>query len=117
METITKPKYVCSIDQGTGSTRCILFDHSGAVVAVSQTEHKQYYPKPSWVEHDPEEIWNNTSIVVTKALEQAGAEVKDIASIGLTNQRETIIVWNRNTGKSYGNALVWQVCFEKARHS
>jgi glycerol kinase len=101
-------KYVAAIDQGTTSTRCMLFDHSGGVVSVSQKEHEQIYPKPGWVEHDPMEIWERTKEVVSKAVAAAGAKPGDIAAVGVTNQRETTVVWDKNTGKPYYNAIVWQ---------
>lgn len=105
-------KYVAAIDQGTTSTRFIIFDHGGNVIAVDQKEHKQIYPKPGWVEHDPLEIWNNTLDVMESALKRglksAHLQHADIAAIGITNQRETTIVWDRNTGKPVYNAIVWQ---------
>ncbi len=101
-------KYVAAVDQGTTSTRCMLFDHSGGVVSVHQLEHEQIYPKAGWVEHDPMEIWARTQDVVKGALEQAGAKPGDIAAVGVTNQRETTVVWNPKTGKPYYNAIVWQ---------
>lgn len=102
------PKYILSIDQGTTSTRCMLFDHAGAVVASAQKEHRQIYPQPGWVEHDAEEIWENAKAVVAAALRQANAGRKDIAAIGITNQRETTVVWDRKTGKPIHAAIVWQ---------
>ncbi len=101
-------KYVAAIDQGTTSTRCMLFNHAGQVVSVHQLEHEQIYPKPGWVEHNPMEIWARTQDVVKGALEKAGAEPGDIAAVGVTNQRETTIVWNPKTGEPYYNAIVWQ---------
>ena len=101
-------KYIASIDQGTTSTRCILFDKKGGIVSVGQKEHKQIYPKPGWVEHNPEEIWHNTLEVVVLARIKANALVSDIAAVGITNQRETTVVWNKRTGRPYYNALVWQ---------
>jgi glycerol kinase len=101
-------KYVAAIDQGTSSTRCILFDHGGNIVAVDQKEHKQIYPKPGWVEHDALEIWEHTQRVVRGALEKSGADVSDIAAIGITNQRETTLVWEGATGRPIHNAIVWQ---------
>lgn len=100
--------FVASIDQGTTSTRCMLFNHNGEVVAVHQLEHEQIYPKPGWVEHDPLEIWARTQDVIGGALGKAGATSKDIAAVGITNQRETTVVWDKNTGKPYYNAIVWQ---------
>ncbi len=101
-------KYVAAIDQGTTSTRCMLFNHAGQVVSVHQLEHEQIYPKPGWVEHNPMEIWERTQDVVRGALEKAGAKPGDIAAVGVTNQRETTIVWNPKTGQPYYNAIVWQ---------
>jgi glycerol kinase len=102
------PKYIAAIDQGTTSTRCILFDHAGAIVSVDQKEHHQIYPKPGWVEHDALEIWEHTQRVVRGALDNSGAEVADIAAIGITNQRETTLIWERETGRPVYNAIVWQ---------
>ncbi len=101
-------KYVAAVDQGTTSTRCMLFDHSGGVVSVDQKEHEQIYPKPGWVEHDPMEIWARSQDVIKGALEKAGAKPGDIAAVGVTNQRETTVVWNKNSGDPYFNAIVWQ---------
>ena len=101
-------KYVAAIDQGTTSTRCILFDHAGNIVAVDQKEHEQIYPQPGWVEHDALEIWERTQRVVRGALDTSGAQVSDIAAIGITNQRETAVVWERSTGRPIFNAIVWQ---------
>jgi glycerol kinase len=101
-------KYVAAIDQGTTSTRCMLFDHGGNVVAFDQKEHKQIYPKPGWVEHDALEIWENTLSVMQGALEVGGIRSAEIAAIGITNQRETTVVWDRLTGKPVCNAIVWQ---------
>jgi glycerol kinase len=101
-------KYVAAIDQGTTSTRCILFDQHGNIVSVAQKEHKQIYPRPGWVEHDPLEIWQAAQEVIHEAIHHAGAVAGDIAAIGITNQRETTLIWDRNTGKPYYNAIVWQ---------
>jgi glycerol kinase len=101
-------KYIGSIDQGTTSTRFILFNFTGEIVASHQMEHKQHYPKPGWVEHDPVEIWNRTCDVIEKTMQKTGASKGDIAAVGITNQRETTVVWNRKTGVPYGNAIVWQ---------
>lgn len=100
--------YVAAIDQGTTSTRCIVFDRQGQIISLAQKEHKQIYPQPGWVEHDPEEIWRNTLEVVALARIKAKLATADIAAIGITNQRETTVVWNRRTGKPYHNAIVWQ---------
>ena len=102
------PKYVAAIDQGTTSTRCILFDHAGNIVVTDQKEHQQIYPKPGWVEHDALEIWEHTQRVVRGALEKSGADVAEIAAIGITNQRETTLIWERDTGRPVYNAIVWQ---------
>jgi glycerol kinase len=101
-------KYVAAIDQGTTSTRCILFDHRGHPASIGQKEHAQIYPQPGYVEHDPLEIWACTCDVVRGALSKIQATASDITSIGITNQRETTLVWNKETGKPYHNALVWQ---------
>lgn len=100
-------KYVAAIDQGTTSTRCMIFNHSGESVAVHQMEHEQIFPKPGWVEHDPMEIWARTQDVVKGAMERAGITSADLAAVGITNQRETTVVWDKNTGKPYHNAVVW----------
>src|SRR5512137_2909187 len=102
------PQYIASIDQGTTSTRCILFNHAGAVVSVAQKEHRQIYPQPGWVEHDALEIWSRTQEVIADAVARAGALPGDIAAVGITNQRETTLVWDRRTGKPFYNAIVWQ---------
>jgi glycerol kinase len=101
-------KYVAAIDQGTTSTRFIIFDRLGQIICSNQQEHQQIYPQPGWVEHNPEEIWQRTQSVIKNALEIGNIDPKDIAALGITNQRETTIVWDRNTGKPYGNAIVWQ---------
>jgi glycerol kinase len=102
------PKYAIAIDSGTTSSRAMIFDHSGRVVSVSQKEHEQIYPKPGWVEHDPKEIWDRTQEVVEEAISKADAAKDDIAALGITNQRETAVVWDRNTGEPVYNAIVWQ---------
>jgi glycerol kinase len=101
-------KYAAALDQGTTSSRAMIFNHDGTVAAVSQKEHEQIYPKPGWVEHDPKEIWARCQEVLDEALEQVGATADDIAGLGITNQRETTVVWDRNTGEPVMNALVWQ---------
>jgi glycerol kinase len=101
-------KYAAALDQGTTSSRAMIFDHSGKVVSVSQKEHEQIYPKPGRVEHDPKEIWARCQEVLDEALEQAGGNLEDVAALGITNQRETAVVWDRNTGEPIHNALVWQ---------
>ncbi|HCR37360.1 MAG TPA: glycerol kinase [Opitutae bacterium] len=101
-------KYILSLDQGTTSSRAIIFDHSGAVRSVAQKEFKQYYPQDGWVEHNPKEIWSSQSSVAVEAVTEAGLSAKDLAAIGITNQRETTIVWDRRTGDPIYNAIVWQ---------
>jgi glycerol kinase len=101
-------KYVAAIDQGTTSTRFMIFSHRGEIIAVHQLEHEQIYPKPGWVEHDALEIWERTQEVIRGALTSTGISAADLAAIGITNQRETTVVWDRNTGKPYYNAIVWQ---------
>ncbi len=102
------PKYIGAIDQGTTSTRFIVFDGNGKIVAAAQKEHRQIYPKPGWVEHDPNEIWHNTQEVIAEALATKRLTANDLAAIGIANQRETVVLWNRTTGKPVCNALVWQ---------
>ncbi len=101
-------RYILSIDQGTTSTRCILFDAHGMPVAMAQQEHRQIYPRPGWVEHDAIEIWENTQAVMQQALEKAGARPTDVVAIGVTNQRETTVIWERQSGRPIYNAIVWQ---------
>ena len=101
-------EYVIAIDQGTTSTRAIIFDNSGSIVSSGQLEHEQIFPKPGWVEHDPNEIWNNTREVIGKALSAANLTRHNIKAIGITNQRETAVVWDKNTGEPVYNAIVWQ---------
>jgi glycerol kinase len=100
--------YIGAIDQGTTSTRFIVFDRSGRVKAVAQKEHEQIYPKPGWVEHNAQEIWEHTREVIAEAMAKGGLQPQDLSAIGITNQRETTIVWNRKTGQPVANALVWQ---------
>ncbi|MCM0021560.1 MAG: FGGY family carbohydrate kinase, partial [Tagaea sp.] len=100
--------YLLALDQGTTSTRAMLFDLEGAAVATAQIELKQYYPQPGWVEHDPEEIWEATLSVVRRALEAARAQATQIVAIGITNQRETTVIWDRKTGAPIHKAIVWQ---------
>jgi glycerol kinase len=102
------PDYIGAIDQGTTSTRFIIFDRGGAIVASAQKEHQQIYPRPGWVEHDPDEIWRRTEEVIAAAMEQRALGPRDLAAIGITNQRETTVLWNRATGRPLYNALVWQ---------
>jgi glycerol kinase len=101
-------KYIAALDQGTTSTRFIIFNRQGAIVASAQREHRQIYPQPGWVEHDAEEIYMNTKLVVAEAMIPAAIKPSQIEAVGITNQRETTVVWNRHTGKPYYNALVWQ---------
>ena len=100
------PKYVGAVDQGTTSTRFMIFDHEGGVVSVHQMEHEQIYPQAGYVEHNPMEILDRTNEVMAGALKKAGLTAGDLAAIGVTNQRETTMVWNKNTGKPYFNAIV-----------
>src|SRR5438093_37167 len=99
---------ILALDQGTTSSRAILFDHAGCIVGVAQKEFRQIYPRAGWVEHDPAEIWESQRSVGLEAVKAAGASSKDIAAIGITNQRETTIVWDRKTGQPIYNAIVWQ---------
>src|SRR4051812_48407053 len=101
-------KLIAAIDQGTTSTRCILFDRASSAVASAQKEHRQIFPQPGWVEHDPAEIWQRTQEVVRDAIARANIKSTDIAAIGITNQRETAVLWDRRTGKPLCNAVVWQ---------
>src|SRR5439155_23735635 len=97
-----------ALDQGTTSTRFIVFDSNGRIVCCAQKEHRQIYPQPGWVEHDPEEIWRATQTVIRETMAARGLAAIDLAAIGITNQRETTVVWNRKTGKALTNAIVWQ---------
>lgn len=100
--------YIGAIDQGTTSTRFIVFDRGGRVISVAQKEHEQIYPNPGWVEHNPDEVWQRTREVIAEAMTKGKLQPQDLAAIGITNQRETTVVWNRKTGKALANALVWQ---------
>ena len=100
--------YIMALDQGTTSSRAIIFDHAGRAAAIAQEEFTQYYPKPGWVEHDPKEIWFCQRSVAEKAIAQAGIGPQQIAAIGITNQRETTVVWDRETGEPVYPAIVWQ---------
>lgn len=102
------PQYVMSLDQGTTSSRCILFNEKGLIVSVAQKEFTQFYPKPGWVEHDPMEIWSTQISVAVEAMQKINASAGDIAAIGITNQRETTVVWDKETGKPIHPAIVWQ---------
>ena len=101
-------KYILALDQGTTSSRAILFDRAGSIRAVAQQEFMQHFPRPGWVEHNPEELWSTQLAVASQALVNAGLTAADIAAIGITNQRETTVVWHRKTGRPIGNAIVWQ---------
>lgn len=101
-------KYIMALDQGTTSSRCILFDKKGNMCSVAQKEYKQYYPKPGWVEHDPKEIWSSQISVATEAMSKISVDAEDIHAIGITNQRETTIVWDKKTGEPVYPAIVWQ---------
>ena len=96
---MSNDKYIFAIDQGTTSTRAIIFDHSGSIVSTGQLEHEQIFPRAGWVEHDPMEIWDNTRQVIGQALSKANLTRHDIEAVGITNQRETAVVWDRTTGK------------------
>jgi glycerol kinase len=102
------PQFIGAIDQGTTSTRFLIFDRAGKIVASAQKEHQQIYPQPGWVEHDPEEIWFRTREVIAQAMEQRGLRPADLVALGITNQRETTVLWNAKTGRPVANALVWQ---------
>ncbi|HET7676452.1 MAG TPA: glycerol kinase GlpK [Candidatus Limnocylindrales bacterium] len=114
-------KYAGALDQGTTSTRFMIFDHAGQVVGIDQKEHEQIYPKPGWVEHDPKEIWTRSTEVIKGALAKAGISASDLTAVGITNQRETAVVWDRKTGEPVHNAIVWQdtrtdrICNDLAR--
>src|ERR1700745_3299322 len=101
-------QYILSFDQGTTSSRAIIFDRSGAVISTAQKEFRQIYPQPGWVEHDPQEIWSTQVGVAAEASTNVGLDGTSIAAIGITNQRETTVVWDRETGKAVYNAIVWQ---------
>ncbi|MDB6000224.1 MAG: glpK, partial [Rhizobacter sp.] len=100
--------YLLAFDQGTTSSRSIVFDRAGRIVALAQREITQIFPQPGWVEHDPLEIWQTQLATAREALAKAGITAKDVASIGITNQRETTLLWNRSTGEPLANAIVWQ---------
>lgn len=101
-------KYIMALDAGTTSNRCILFDKQGHIVSMAQKEFTQYFPKPGWVEHDANEIWSTQLGVAVEAMQKAGASAADIAAIGITNQRETVVVWDKKTGEPVYHAIVWQ---------
>src|SRR5215212_2874625 len=100
--------FVGAIDQGTTSTRFMIFDHGGNEVARHQLEHEQILPQAGWVEHNPNEIWDRSQTVIKTAMEKANLQPSDLAAMGITNQRETAVVWDRKTGRPYYNAIVWQ---------
>jgi glycerol kinase len=104
----TRREFIAAIDQGTTSSRCIVFDHDGRIVSVGQKEHEQIFPEPGWVEHDAAEIWANVQEVVVEALDRAGITREDVRALGITNQRETTLLWDRATGEPVHNAIVWQ---------
>lgn len=101
-------KYIMALDAGTTSSRCILFDRQGRVCSVAQREFAQHYPRPGWVEHDAEEIWHTQLSVARQAMHQIQAGPEEIAALGITNQRETVVVWDKRNGRPIGNAIVWQ---------
>ena len=101
-------RYVAAIDQGTASSRCIVFDHRARIVSVAQKEHRHYFPRPGWVEHDPEEIWRNVLQVVNEALANAELSPVDLSALGIANQRETTVLWDRRTGTPVHNAINWE---------
>ena len=107
-ESAPMTRFVAAIDQGTTSSRCIVFDQSGSIVAIDQKEHRQIFPRPGWVEHDAEEIWANVQAVTQGAMDKLGIGPGDLAAVGITNQRETTVVWNKYSGKPVCNAIVWQ---------
>jgi glycerol kinase len=104
----TPMSFILAVDQGTSSSRSIVFDAMGRIVAMAQREFRQIFPQPGWVEHDPNEIWDSQLATARQALHDAGLKAGDIAAIGITNQRETAVLWNRRTGEPVHNAIVWQ---------
>src|SRR5690606_17486905 len=108
MKRSNMEKYILALDQGTTSSRAILFDREGKIVSTAQREFTQYFPKPGWVEHDPLEIWSTQAGIAAEATTKKGLTSDNIAAIGITNQRETAVVWDRKTGKPVYNAIVWQ---------
>lgn len=103
-----KGKYILALDQGTTSSRAVVFDHSGTIVSINQKSFKQHFPKPGWVEHEPNEIWSSQASVAAEVIAQKGIDTNEVAAVGITNQRETTIVWNRHSGQPIYNAIVWQ---------
>src|SRR5690606_13428681 len=102
------PEFILALDQGTTSSRAIIFDRTGKIKSIAQKEFTQFFPEPGWVEHDASEIWSTQIGVASEAIAKAGLAVKDIAGIGITNQRETTVVWDRNSGQPLYKAIVWQ---------
>ena len=105
---MTQKQFILALDQGTSSSRSIVFDRQGRIVAMAQREFRQIYPQPGWVEHDPKEIWDTQLATAHEALAKAQLTAQDLCSIGITNQRETTLLWNRRTGEPVHNAIVWQ---------
>ncbi|OQX94731.1 glycerol kinase, partial [candidate division KSB1 bacterium 4572_119] len=105
---MTRKKYILAFDQGTTSSRALLIDKLGNIIGIEQKEFKQIYPRPGWVEHNPKEIWSSQLDVAKEVIKKAGIKAEEIAGIGITNQRETTIVWDRETGQPLCNAIVWQ---------
>ncbi|MFR5024051.1 MAG: FGGY family carbohydrate kinase, partial [Limosilactobacillus fermentum] len=105
---MNEQQYVMAIDEGTTSSRAIIFDHAGKEVAIAQKEFRQYFPQPGWVEHDAEEIWDSVQSVISEAVIKAQVKPYRIVAIGITNQRETTVIWDRKTGKPIARAIVWQ---------
>lgn len=101
-------RYILALDQGTTSSRAILFDRSGNIIQMAQQEFTQHYPQPGWVEHNPNELFDSQAVVAAKCLRQAGITGSEVAAVGIANQRETTVVWNRRTGAPVYNAIVWQ---------
>lgn len=101
-------KYILSLDQGTTSSRAMIFDKKGNIISTAQKEFTQYFPKPGWVEHDPTEIWSTQTGVAAEAIAKKGLNAENISAIGITNQRETVVVWEKKTGRPIYNAIVWQ---------
>ena len=103
-----RERYVAAVDQGTGSSRCLVFDRAGRIVSFAQKEHRQIHPRPGWVEQDPAEIWSNVEEVIARAFKEANLEPSDIVALGIANQRETTLVWDRHTGQPVHQAITWQ---------
>ena len=105
---MVSPRYVAAIDQGTTSTRCMVFDRQGRMISIAQREHRRYFPRPGWVEHDAAEIWSIVKRILPQALSEAGIGADQIVALGVTNQRETTVVWDPRTGHPVAKAIVWQ---------